>query len=404
MNKPIHRLSELSFKYLQEGLNEEESVELNDFLNESEANRQFFDELTNQVRINEDLEHLYKTDSNAVWESVVKANPRLKKGTVITFFRPTVRYAAAVILIAALGSYWFVKHNKNKDVAKVETTQKPVVNDVKPGQYKAKLTLDDGTTMILDSAKNGQLVQQGGITVLSKDGKLVYQNSSPVGGGREGAKVLYNTLSTAKGESYATVLSDGTQVWLNSLSSIRYPVTFTGELRQVEITGEAYFEVAHNSSMPFVVKVNDLQIQVLGTHFNINSYADEPAMKTTLLQGKVRVRSTATNQQLILAPGEQAQMDKQTQAISKTKDVDVDAEVAWRFGLFQFNNADLKTVMRQLERWYDVQVTYEGNIQNGDFEFLGKLPRNMNLSQVLGILEKQDVHFKIEGKKIIVRP
>jgi hypothetical protein len=404
MNKPIHRLSELSFKYLQEGLNEEERLELNDFLNESEANRQFFDDLINQVRINEDLEHLYKTDSNAVWESVVKANPRLKKGTVIAFFRPTVRYAAAVILIAALAGYWLVRHNENKQVAKVETTQKPVVNnDVKPGQYKAKLTLDDGTTMILDSAKNGRLVQQGGITVLSKDGKLVYQNSSHVGKGRE-AKVLYNTLSTAKGESYATVLSDGTQVWLNSLSSIRYPVTFTGDMRQVEITGEAYFEVAHNSAMPFVVKVNDFQIQVLGTHFNINSYTDEPAMKTTLLQGKVRVRSSTTNDELILAPGEQALMNKQTQAISKAKEVDVDAEVAWRFGLFQFNNADLKTVMRQLERWYDVQVSYEGNIQNGDFEFLGKLPRNMNLSQVLSILEKQDVHFKIEGKKIIVRP
>jgi len=401
MNIIIHRLSELSFKYLKEELSNEESEELNEFLSQSDANREFFNELTNQARINEDLEEFYKTDHKVVWESVVKANPELKKGTVISFFRPTVKYAAAVILIAALGTYWVLRHNTNRSVASTDTKQQQIIKDVEPGKYKAKLTLDDGSTLILDSAKNGRLVQMDGINVLNKDGKLIYEKSG------ETNKVLYNTLSTSKAQTYATVLSDGTKVWLNASSAIRYPVAFNGELRKVEITGEAYFEVApsvgKNGKRPFLVAVNGMEVEVLGTHFNINSYAEEPAMKTTLLEGKVRVRSAANNEQTILQPGDQAQFSTGTKTLTKTKDVDVDAEVAWRFGMFQFNNADLKTVMRQLERWYDVQVVYQGDVGD-DFEFLGKIPRDMNLLQVLTVLQKVNVHFTIDGKKIIVTP
>jgi ferric-dicitrate binding protein FerR (iron transport regulator) len=403
MNKPIHKLSELSFKYLQEGLNEEERLELNDFLNESEANRQFFDDLINQVRINEDLEHIYKTDSNAVWESVVKANPRLKKGTVIAFFRPTVRYAAAVILIAALAGYWLVRHNENKQVAKVETTQKPVVNnDIKPGQYKAKLTLDDGTTMILDSAKNGRLVQQGGITVLNRDGKLIYEK------GGQTNKVHYNKLVTAKGETFAAVLADGTKIWLNSESSISYPVSFIGQERKVTITGEAYFEVAASVvrqgnklvKQPFKVVVEDMEVEVLGTHFNINAYADEEAIKTTLLEGKVKVVSG--NATAMLMPGQQAQLTRQSNLLRVKDNVDVEEAVAWKNGYFQFNDADLKTVMRQLARWYDVDVVYQGEIGNDTYG--GRINRNSKASEVMNLLGGNNVHYKIEGKKIIITP
>jgi ferric-dicitrate binding protein FerR (iron transport regulator) len=329
----------------------------------------------------------------------VKANPELKRGTVLSIFRPTLKYAAAVILIAALGGYWFLSRNKKMPVAKTETKQTPVNNDVAPGQYKAKLTLADGSTIILDSAKTGQLVQQGEINVLNKDGQLVYEKRG------ETNKVLYNTLSTSKAETYLTVLSDGTKVWLNSQSSIHYPVAFMGDVRKVEITGEAYFEVApavgKNGKRPFIVGVNGMEVEVLGTHFNINSYSNESAIKTTLLEGKIRVHSSASNTEKILTPGEQAVL--QDNKIVVNKNVDVDAEVAWRFGYFNFNNADLKTVMRQLERWYDVNVVYEGKVSN-DMELIGKIPRSMNLSQVLNVLQTQQVHYKVESHKIIILP
>lgn len=394
MNTPIHRLSELSFKYLQEDLTEEENQELNAFLNQSEENRNFFDDLTNRDRINEDLEHLYKMDSQAVWDTVVKANPQLQKGRVISFFRPTVRYAAAIILIAALGSYWLFKRNTNEPVAKTETKEKPVINDVQPGQYKATLTLADGSVVVLDTISDKQLVQQGGTNVYTKDGKLVYEPQV------KKSEVLYNTLTTAKGQIYATVLSDGSKVWLNSQSTIKYPVAFNNGIRKVEITGEAYFEVASDQKHPFVVSARGVYVQVVGTHFNINSYKDEASVKTTLLEGKVEVSSG--NSKILLSPGQQASVDNATQQLATIKDVNVKEAVAWRFGYFQFKNADLHTVLRQLERWYDVEVKYKGDVPKMDFS--GKIPRNSNLSDVLKTLETNDVHFTIEGKKIIVSP
>jgi transmembrane sensor len=226
---------------------------------------------------------------------------------------------------------------------------------------------------------------------------LQYNNA-----GKNGTEVLYNTLSTPRGRQFQLVLPDGSRVWLNSASSITFPTAFTGKDRLVKLEGEAYMEVAKDASHPFKVSINEMQVEVLGTHFNINGYVNEVLVKTTLLEGRVKVRSSATNQQAILVPGEQAQINRQNQTINKIKDVDVDAEVAWRFGNFQFNNADLKTVMRQLERWYDVEVVYNGEVP--DREFLGTIPRRLNLSKVLTLLQGQNVHFKIDGKKIIVSP
>jgi ferric-dicitrate binding protein FerR (iron transport regulator) len=304
-------------------------------------------------------------------------------------------------------TFYFLIQKKHSDKTTVQPSIAKTNNDVAPGKYKAMLTLADGSTIILDSAKTGTLVQQGSTNVSNQDGKLIYKE------GNKTNKVLFNTLSTAKAQTYATVLSDGTKVWLNSESSIHYPVAFTGEERKVEITGEAYFEVAHQANHPFIVSTGGMDVEVLGTHFNINSYADEPAIKTTLLEGKVRIHSAANNAETILKPGEQAlirqgQADNPSKTSGRilsdmlrvTKDVDVDAEVAWRFGYFNFNNVDLKTMMRQLERWYDVDVEYEGQVP--DIKFLGEIPRELTLSQVLNGLGRPGVHFKVEGKKIIV--
>ena len=403
MNQSIHRLSELSYKFLQEELTETESLELDHYLNQSEENRIFFNQLTDRARINDDLEQLHKIDSAAIWNAIVKANPELKRGTVLSLFRPTLKYAAAVILIAALGSYWFLSRNKKMPVAKTETKQTPVNNDVAPGQYKAKLTLADGTTIILDSAKTGQLVQQGEINVLNKDGQLIYEKRG------ETNKVLYNTLSTSKAETYLTVLSDGTKVWLNSASSIHYPVAFTGTERRVEITGEAYFEVAKDATKPFIVALKNMEVRVLGTQFNINAYSDDPQVRTTLLEGSVEINSAipdksgqaGNRQSAILKPGEQAQLSEKG-TIKILEDADVEKEIAWKNRLFIFKGDDVVKVMNMLSRWYDVEVVYQGSVP--DLQFYGIVNMDQPASNVLKLLQMKGGHFQITNKKIIVTP
>lgn len=343
-----------------------------------------------------------------IFERIEQARKN-KHGRVRTMFLTwrRIAVAASVLLLVGLGSY-FLFFNKTNEQTKV-----PVVvisNDVKaPETNRAMVTLANGQQVFLDSVTNGQLAIQGNVKLVKlADGQIAYQ--STVDG--QQSTVQYNTLNNPRGSKVIDMtLADGSRVWLNSGSSVTYPVAFVGKERKVSITGEAYFEVAPSVALlangqkgkrPFIVNAQGMEIEVLGTHFNVNSYTDEDAVKTTLLEGKVRIQSKATNAQTMLAPGEQARFDKQTQALSKAKDVDVDAEVAWRFGMFQFNNADLKTVMRQLERWYDVEVQYSGAVP--DREFIGTIPRSLNLSKVLTLLEKQNVHFTIDGKKIIVTP
>jgi ferric-dicitrate binding protein FerR (iron transport regulator) len=252
----------------------------------------------------------------------------------------------------------------------------------------------------VDSFSKDRLVQQGSTNVYNKDGKLVYKENG------KAKSVLYNTLSTEKGQIYGMVLGDGTKVWLNSQSSIRYPVHFKGSERKVEITGEAYFDVTHNAAMPFHVLINGIDMQVLGTEFNVNGYNDEPEIKTTLLEGRVKV--SKGNSVKILSPEQQATYNKETQQLDKVENVDVKEVVAWKNGYFQFKDADWQTLLRQIVRWYDVEVAFNGPIPQRKIS--GKIPRNSNLSQVLEALETiesfkdNQVHFKLEGKRIIVMP
>jgi ferric-dicitrate binding protein FerR (iron transport regulator) len=282
-----------------------------------------------------------------------------------------------------------------KDAPQVATVQPTVhgaLADAAPGVYKAQLVLDDGSTITLDSAGTRKLAQQGNMQVMNADGQLVYKKDATTK-----ATALYNTLKTARGQMYPVKLSDGSAVWLNSSSSIRFPVAFTEQERRVEITGEAYFEVAHNDKKPFTVSVNGTEVQVVGTVFNINSYNDEGSMRTTLLKGAVKVKKG--DQQVMIKPGEQAQVVSDN--IKVNKDVNIIKEVAWKNGLFYFKNEDLKTIMRQIARWYDVDVVYEGNVSKEGIS--GKIYRNANLSEVLKLLNVLEVNFKIEGKKLIIK-
>ncbi|RXM47846.1 FecR family protein [Flavobacterium sp. YO12] len=296
--------------------------------------------------------------------------------------------AASFLLMIGVGSYFVFKKDNNHS-SKLASHK---AEDKKPGKTGAILTLSNGSKIVLDSVGNGLLANQNNTTVSKKNGGLVYDANS-------GAQVVYNTMTTPRAHQYHLELSDGTKVWLNASSSITFPTSFAGNERKVKITGEVYFEVAKDKKKPFRVLVNDMQINVLGTHFNVNAYQDEATVNTTLLEGSVLI--TEKSKKILLKPGQQAQKQK-SGVIVVNNDVNTDEVLGWKNGLFYFEEANLQTVLRQLSRWYDVDVVYENGVPTRSFA--GEIQRDLNLSQVLRILEKNKVHFKIEGKILRVKP
>ncbi|MHA4811451.1 FecR family protein [Flavitalea flava] len=304
-----------------------------------------------------------------------------------------MRWAAAAVLIGfLLVSYWWISRQQNVGKADIVIASRPA-HDARPGTNGAVLTLADGSDIQLDSAGNGNLGMQGGTKLIRQaDGKLMYQQGNA-------AAVLYNTLTTPRGKQFQVELPDGTKVWLNAASSIRYPTAFIGKERRVQITGEAYFEVTQQVNMPFLVESGGQKIQVLGTRFNINAYKDEEAIRTTLLEGAVRVDEGSES--LVLKPGEQAQVGGQH--IKKIVNIDPDVVMAWKNGLFTFRHAGIRMVARQLARWYDVDVEYQGAIDEGQ-SFTGEIGRDLLLSDVLNGLRFTRVHYRIEDRKLIILP
>ncbi|RZS74614.1 FecR family protein [Pseudobacter ginsenosidimutans] len=322
--------------------------------------------------------------------------------TVPMYKRSWFRYAAAaaVVIVAGLG-FW----RSNEKIEKETISPQPIVQkEVPPGKDGAILTLADGTTLVLDSMGNGVVASQNGTQVVLKDGKLAYY------GGATDIAVAYNTMTTPRGRQFNVTLPDGTRVWLNAASSLRYPTVFNGTERKVQITGEAYFEVAQNKNQPFKVETGKgIEVEVLGTHFNVNSYDDEPTINTTLLEGSVKVVAKNSPQEngnsVVLRPGQQAQNSNTEDGKGlRIRQVDLDEVVAWKDGAFSFNDADLKAVMRQLSRWYDVEVEYAGEISEQQ-RFTGKLGRSIPLADLLAEMKDYDVKFRIEGgNKIVVLP
>lgn len=295
------------------------------------------------------------------------------------------RWVAAAALIAAVATgALLVLRPGPKPV-----TPPAAVADIQPGRQGAVLTLADGRTMVLDSLQQGLVATQHGTNLTLREGQLVYDAGGAATAG-------LNSMSVPRGRQFQLVLPDGTKVWLNSASTLRYPTAFTGSERKVSITGEAYFEVAKNAAMPFRVDVNGTAaIEVLGTRFNVNAYTDEGSIRTTLLEGSVRV-----NGAYVLKPGQQASITGKEVKIAEQ--ADLEQAVAWKNGLFNFTDAEMHQVMRQLERWYDIEVEFRGNVQPREFQ--GKMQRSLSLSQVLEGLSEMGVHFTIEGRKLIVQP
>lgn len=347
------------------------------------------------------------------------------------FWRSKTIAAAAALVLLLAGSVIFWRFNRSTITDNTHQTlvhaNPPATKDIAPGHNGAILTLADGKQIVLDSAHNGALSSQGSIKIMKQGGTVAYtgpegsDNITPGSGStQEPATPAINVMSTPRGRQYQLVLADGTKVWLNSASSIRFPTAFTGDRRSVEITGEVYFEIARDEKRPFDVTTKDLDIQVMGTHFNVNNYSDERVARVTLLEGAVKIAGAKKEGQQtgqtgqkkgqadgqaehILQPGQQAILDHASGRTKVISDVNTDNVMAWKNGWFSFDKADLTEVMRQLARWYDVEIVFADNVPQEHFS--GEIDCTLSLAQVLKILEKTHVHFRIEeNRRIMILP
>lgn len=325
-------------------------------------------------------------------------------------FRKIASIAAIFFVIAGVGAYiWIIGEVKKPAIVKNKTMI--IKNDVVPGSNKAYLTLSNGEKIILDSAKNGLVATQAGTNIRkTAEGRIVYDAV------KQNEKVTehsYNMITTPRGGQYQITLPDGSQVWLNAASSLKFPASFSDKERIVEVTGEAYFEIAKvtaasGARVPFKVISANQMVEVLGTHFNINAYADEASINTTLLEGSVKIWQRTTQQSQYLKPGQQARVGKSITVAN----VDVTGAVAWKNGYFNFSHENIGSIMRKISRWYNVDITYNGNITKENF--IGSISKFEQVSQVLDMLQLTgSVHFKIEnttgehatgGRRIVVMP
>lgn len=389
----------------------EEERELMDWLAEYEDDGSFhiyIQELLNDYPSEKkvegvDWERIYSeilSKRNIAPASELESSPEEGRNTIIAhrvhFLKTSwFRYAAAVLLIVGGIAIWYELFKRSD----LNSSNLSGSAEIGPGKDRAVLTLADGTKIILDNAANGNVAQQGGTKIIKLDnGQLAYSPLQKGHGGLSGGReLLYNTIGTPRGGQYQITLPDRTRVWLNAASSIKFPAVFSGATREVEVTGEAYMEVARNSKQPFKVKANGTEIQVLGTSFNINAYPDEEVIKTTLVEGSVKV--VEGQQKVILKPGQQAQGAGGSIKVSVAH---MDEVMAWKNGIFNFSDASIKTVMRQISRWYDVEVQYGQDIPSKKFS--GEIQRDLNLSEVLDVLNDAGINLELEGRKIIVHP
>jgi transmembrane sensor len=302
-----------------------------------------------------------------------------------------IAVAASIIGAIAFAGYWMMNKQTTDDPSTIAQDQK--TKDVTaPDKNRAQIKLANGAIVYLDSAANGQLALQNDVKLVkTADDAIAYDGAST------SLSMTYNTLTNPRGSKVINMtLADGSRVWLNAGSSVTYPIVFIGKERNVTITGEAYFEIAHDKTKPFKVSKGETTVEVLGTHFNVNAYDDESEIKVTLLEGKVKT-SMVNGQWSMLNPGEQAHVGNSIKVVSG---VDVEQVMAWKNGRFEFKSTDIETIMREVARWYDVEIVYNEQVNQ---RFNGKIPRTMSAMNVFKVLkETGGVHFKIEGRKVIV--
>ncbi len=321
-----------------------------------------------------------------VWEDMLRASESLREQWQRKRKRPVLlllRWAAAAALIAAVTTFVFINRRPHPEVK--------IALDVPAGSNKAVLTLSDGSTITLDSTTGGTIARQGNAAIIKSGSGEIYYDSKQ---GQENDQVMLNKISTPMGGQYVITLPDGTKAWLNAASSITYPVHFTGSERKVTVTGEVYLEVAKDVSQPFLAAVaGSSGVQVLGTSFNINAYGDEGNIKTTLIDGRIKIAGT------ILKPGQQA-IENINEPVRILSEVNTEKEMAWKNGIFYFEDASLPQVMKQLERWYDIEVRYKGATPT--LRINGKMDRKLTLHGVMDFLTKMGVNYTMEGRTIQV--
>lgn len=335
-------------------------------------------------------------------EILEKIHQRIGYPETVTDSRRSFSYkwvaiAASLMLIISTTFYLLRSDRQDQKLPVVSAVKQPLINDFAPGGEKAVLTLSDGSVVILDDASNGKITQQEAVSV-----EKLSQGALRYAGGETSDKLAFNTISTPRGGTFQITLSDGSRVWLNAATSLKFPVNFIGTERRVELTGEAYFEIAQNKSKPFVVDVAGKQdVRVLGTHFNINSYSDERSINTTLLEGSIAIKVNGQTDDKLLTPGQQFSLFPSGKSTIRDA-VNLEETVAWKEGKFDFGESmDLEQVMRQVGRWYDVDIDYKGDFSG--IQIGGSISRNVSASKVFEMLEMTGVaRFSISGKKVTV--
>lgn len=401
------KLEELYFKWFNKTATPQEKAELIELL-EAGATKEELAPLINKI-----WDHLEQDNSfplpgrQQLADNILKqwpAEPVVTAPARVSSFRWRWVAAAAIILLVGSVFVWQLLTEKKPDLQKDYNAVSRSTEAIPPGRDGAILTLADGRQIVLDSAANGMIGNQDGAQISLQNNQVIYKPGADAGNAKE---MAYNTMSTPKGRQFQLVLPDGSKVWLNAASSIKYPIAFNDKERRVQITGEVYFEVAHDKTKPFFVQTKNQQVQALGTSFNVNAYENEAIEKTTLIEGSVKVNSITNDQSAahhplsaILNPGQQANIDNSKQLLSIANNQS-EAAIAWKNGYFNLENMPFDQVMKQLERWYDIQVLYENGVP--DLHFVGGLSRNMTLDALIRALRVSEVHFKMEaGRRLIV--
>ncbi|MBX3240454.1 MAG: FecR domain-containing protein [Chitinophagaceae bacterium] len=382
-----YRTARLIAGYIRGTLTDAEKDELDDWITQTDANMELFAELTDEKNIQAALEERGSYNSEAaitrLKQKIAFEKPVARRGKTRLWY--AVAAAAAAILVALLFLY---PYQRNKQATEELLTSRP---DLLPGTHKAILTIGDGRQIVLDSNAEGNLLQQGDLQVRDSGAVLTYHGSSAV--------EEWHTLTTPKGGEYQLKLPDGTRVWLNAESSIRFPNRFVSSERRVEISGEVYFEVEKDSRQ-FIATASSSQTEVLGTHFNIHAYPGDAVTAVTLAEGSIKVSDTISKRSLLLQPGQQAQVSGE--ALEFAGGVNLEEVLAWKSGWFYFEDEPIAGIMKKIARWYDVDIRYEGDIP---YHFNAEIERNVPVSKLFALLEKTGrVHFEIKDDIILVKP
>lgn len=389
---PDTRIKYLLNQYATNNCTKKELLELFEWIESQQDDDKLQDAMEFVWKSKSDKDLVPSIDKEKVFSQITQGFPKDKKSARLFTWG---RVAAALILVFATASSIYLIKNRQTEKTALAVNQPKY--DVPPGHSGAVLTLSNGQKIILDSAGNGEFLKDGTVNIIKKENAIVYKGKTE--------EIVYNTISTPTGHQWQLELIDGTKVWLNAASSIRYPLNFMGNERKVEVTGEAYFEVVHNDQQPFRVQVitssgNGGVIEDLGTAFNVNAYSDEPVVKTTLVEGELKV-TTEDQEGVILKPGQQAVVSSQNSPVKVNNSIDVEAVTAWKDGLFKFNEDGVAVIMRQIGRWYNVDIVYEGAIPK--MQIHGTAPRNTNLSSIIKVLSLSGVHVRLDGNTIIVK-